>query len=466
MAVGYRSSSNTGANDQFVSSLPVPVPAGAAAGDIALVAVGRWKDSGSFTAITPPAGFTLAISHASTAGTGVGNQIEVYWKRLTGADGGNYTFTWSGSRWSTGTAMLVTGGIASGDPVEATNGATGTSTANVPNTSVTVATAAFLGHFIGNANTATQSVVPTGFTNVQNQNYAKANYRIPGAPGTHSASGGTLSASQDQMVAALVAVKPAEAGSAFGQSTETDTAQIIRPQRVKTLVAPSETDTAQAFTLARRYGFNVAASTETAQPITPAKRRTIIQALEADTAQPFLTIAVKVVVVGQAIETDTATPLTRVKTRSFLQAVETDTAQAVTSTSGKFVILGQAVETSTAQGFARIKVRHLGRASESNLSHPIVNPTPRWRLIPAVRTDTWAIDQRRQMGPTFSISTPLTIWGDDSGLQAAEAPASEVLDAAEYVFYGGYDHITEDRDLRDLWLASGFEVEQVAHVEV
>ena len=39
MAVGYRSSSSTGANDAFVTSINIPVPAGAAAGDIAVLAL-------------------------------------------------------------------------------------------------------------------------------------------------------------------------------------------------------------------------------------------------------------------------------------------------------------------------------------------------------------------------------------------------------------------------------------------
>ena len=89
--MAFRSSSGIAPGNG--NNAAVPVPAGAAAGDIAVVAI--YKESTS--AITPPAGFTVKATLATSA-TARGS-LHVYWKRLTAADAGSYTFTWSGSTW-------------------------------------------------------------------------------------------------------------------------------------------------------------------------------------------------------------------------------------------------------------------------------------------------------------------------------------------------------------------------------
>lgn len=207
MAVGYRSSSSTGTADTNGTSCVVPVPAGAAAGDIALLAVEMWETFDP-TGVTPPAGFTQIVDLL------IGNRakLKVWWKRLTGADTGNYTVTWSSAQWNLGHCMLVTGALASGDPVEATNTATAASGTSIPSTTVTTATLAFLAHFVSNENSALATPA-TGFTEVQDSNYLHTNYRIPGATGTQTASGGTLASSTASNVA-LIAIKPDTGGAA------------------------------------------------------------------------------------------------------------------------------------------------------------------------------------------------------------------------------------------------------------
>lgn len=199
MAVSYRSSSTSGASDVYVSMLNVPVPSGAATNDIALVALEMWE-VGNPT-VTPPAGFAL-LTEVLTGQV----KLKVFWKRLTGADSGNYTFSWSGTQWSQGHAMLVSGARPTGNPVSIFNSATGTS-ATTPTTSVTTAFQPFLAHFASSENGTTQTAPPTGFTNAQNGNVLRTNYAIPGTTGTHTASGGTLAISTRQAVA-LVAVEP------------------------------------------------------------------------------------------------------------------------------------------------------------------------------------------------------------------------------------------------------------------
>lgn len=52
----------------------------------------------------------------------------------------------------------------------------------------------------------------------------------------------------------------------------------------------------------------------------------------------------------------------------------------------------------------------------------------------------------------------LTAWGDSAPLETGQHPSEQITSAATYVFYGGYRYVTEDPDIRDLWLDSGFEV--------
>lgn len=197
MTVGYRSSSTTG-NLVLVNSLNVPVPTGAASGDIALVGLSMWEVTDP--AITAPTGFTQFISVVSSE-----IKLKIFWKRLTAADTGNYTFSWTGTQWSQGLGALVTGGLASGDPVTITNTATATSS-TVASTSVTTAFKPFLAHFTA-TNNSTSGTPPTNFTEVQDNDGGQLNYRIPATTGSHTASGGTLAISTLHH-AALIAVEP------------------------------------------------------------------------------------------------------------------------------------------------------------------------------------------------------------------------------------------------------------------
>lgn len=205
MAVAFRSSSSTGAADAFVSTINVPVPSGAASGDIALVGLEQWESTNP--TVTPPAGFTSVTTVVSGS-----QKLKMWWKRLTGADTGNYTFTWTGSQWSLGHCILLTGGLAAGDPIGSNfNTATATST-TIPTTTVTVGFEPGLVHFVANENSAS-ATPPTNFTETQDSQYLHTNYRIPASTGTFTAPSGTISTSS-LILAALMAVEPAGGAAA------------------------------------------------------------------------------------------------------------------------------------------------------------------------------------------------------------------------------------------------------------
>lgn len=210
MAVGYRSSSTTGASDAYVTSVNVPVPSGAASGDIAVLSMEQWESTNP--TVTWPSGFTEIVNTASGS-----EKIKAAWKRLTGSDTGNYTPTWTGSQWTQGQCVLITGAATSGSPVDATNVATSASGTTVATTTVTATAADFLLHVVANENAA-NTTPPTSFTEVQDANYLHNNYRIPGASGSYSATGATLAASTNSL-AALIAVLPDAGASAITPRT-------------------------------------------------------------------------------------------------------------------------------------------------------------------------------------------------------------------------------------------------------
>jgi hypothetical protein len=96
----------------FATSVAIPVPAGAAVGDIAVVGV--YLENAD--TITPPSGFTFKDEGAASPTTR--GRLAVYWKRLTAADSGNYTFSWTNNTFASGVAALFSGRVATGDPFD------------------------------------------------------------------------------------------------------------------------------------------------------------------------------------------------------------------------------------------------------------------------------------------------------------------------------------------------------------
>jgi len=105
----------------------VPVPAGAQAGDIAVV--GLYVNAARPVVITSPTGFTQKF-----VGSGEDSSMQVFWKRLTGADTGTWDFTHVLAD-SRGVAGLWYGRVTTGDPFRATSNSD--TPAVYPSTSVT-----------------------------------------------------------------------------------------------------------------------------------------------------------------------------------------------------------------------------------------------------------------------------------------------------------------------------------------
>lgn len=92
------------------TSAAIPVPVGVADKDI--VTVGIYKENTA--AITAPSGFTLKSSDTTNATTQ--GALWVYWKRLSAADTGTYSFSWTGASYAGGHAIAARGCVETGDP--------------------------------------------------------------------------------------------------------------------------------------------------------------------------------------------------------------------------------------------------------------------------------------------------------------------------------------------------------------
>jgi peptidoglycan/xylan/chitin deacetylase (PgdA/CDA1 family) len=198
--LAYRSSASSG-NDTFGTSATVAVPAGATTGDVVVATVATW--GGSPPAVTPPSGFTLKGSY--TAGQ---DTSRVFWKRLSGPETGTYRFTWTGGQWSSAHALAVSGGVATGDPIEAVDHAAGSGT-TYPATTVSTAGPPLLLWIGRNDEPASGHTPPSGFVEAQDKDCTTLDYRLPPAGGTHTAGGATYSGSSGPLHSVLVAVKGA-----------------------------------------------------------------------------------------------------------------------------------------------------------------------------------------------------------------------------------------------------------------
>lgn len=332
MAVGYRSSSSSGASDSFAASRNVPVPTGAAAGDIAILVLEQWESANP--TVTWPTGFTQCVNMVSGS-----QKLKAAWKRLTGADTGNYTITWTGSQWNQGQCILITGAVTTGDPIGANVNTASGSTSTVPTTTLTVADAAGFVHLVANENSATKTP-PTSFTEVQDANYLSINYRMPGAAGTYSASGGTLSAAT-LALAALLAISPDTGGSPSEVTLTPATVTLAAVTLAPSVPASTVTIAPAAVTVA------AVAVTPAAQPVTVTLTPAVLTlsgvALGTGSGPSTVTLTpATVTLTGQALS-----PASGPTSVTLTPAAVTISAVAVVATVG--VTLTPAVVTLTAQ---------------------------------------------------------------------------------------------------------------------
>lgn len=80
-----------------------------------------------------------------------------------------------------------------------------------------------------------------------------------------------------------------------------------------------------------------------------------------------------------------------------------------------------------------------------------------WRLVPLYEEEEYL-----QEPPSlrFTLYAGKTAFGNAAPLTVKRDPSDAEITASTYVFRGGHVHETTDPAIRDLWLNSGFSVEE------
>lgn len=357
MPVSYLDSTTTGTT-AFAASRAIPVPTGGGAlqaDDVVVVRLSRWESSNP--AVTTPAGTWI---HRTQQANGSG-KIDTYLKRLTAADSGTYTFSWTGSMWTTGQATAYRGVDPAADlstiPLhQVTNSGTAWPAATLNS----VGAGALDWH--GYSESGGTHTVPTtpAFTEVEDNDSDVSAYCVV-ASGSYTTSGGASSVSSPNIVS-MLHLPEAAGGTAAGTATETDTAQPAGRTRASAAGQSAETDQAQG--PGRIRTTTTGAADETDAAIGAGRIRTTDAgvALEADAA--LAAGRIRSTAAGTATETDQGQPAGRTRVTAAGQAAELD--EAVAAGSSGAHPAGQAAELDTALSAGRVRVTAAGTALEAD----------------------------------------------------------------------------------------------------
>jgi hypothetical protein len=249
LAPTHVSSATSGSSTS--NSPSVAVPSGVAANDIVVVFI--YAESDTLNISGTPSGFTQAPSSPIRTSNGSPEQTQwVYWKRLTGADSGSYTFTLSGSIYWRAMSVAYRSAVTSGDPWHITNSAARSSASTTtPAVSFTTTIGDTTLVWTGTSWSAGPWTPPSGFTERQDTStevtLADSAQAVAGATGSLTGTGPS-----NWMTAWLGSLLPsgtiisADASFVASATLTVSTPTLVRPASVnlivdKTLTAAGET---------------------------------------------------------------------------------------------------------------------------------------------------------------------------------------------------------------------------------
>jgi hypothetical protein len=481
MAVTYLD--NAEATDQLVTARLVGKPSGVASGDYGVFFLHRWQEGNGFPAVTAPSGAVLR-------GTIVNGTIEtkVYLKKI--ASEINWNFSWSGARWSSLSVLFFRGPDPALDlSTVPFNTQTGTGT-SVSTTSVTTVADAGLAW---SCNThaypagTTSHVQPTGYTEIHEFSAYDTAYKIS-TGSSESAASSTISQSQE-WIAALVALAPTTTagpkdldGKGTAASAVTAAAIVDRPIAGNGSTAADGTGglaaarpasgqaTAAAAVTASASSTRVISGTVAASAAVTSGDATFERGVSSDgragaNASATLGVSRPLAGGGNAAAGSTGSLVGGLKDL----AADATAGSAVTGlpsfARGLDSSGNAAADAAGLVGVALGLGSSAGAASDSTGDLSLVQSWYRL-IVPQVKEyftipGTW--------GLRTSKVRELTVFGDENGLFTSELGAipeggddyGAIPFGTKYIWYGGHVNMTDDPAIRDLWLAHGFEVENV-----
>jgi hypothetical protein len=198
----------------------VPVPAGTAANDVVVVYI--YQDNATLQVITPPAGFTEIVFNPQLQTTGP-QRFQIWWKRLTAADTGTYTFS-HGSSHTEAVAVRYTGAVTTGTPYELLQfGIQNITSTTLPSLSGTTSGPDRLLIYAATSYQTVDFTPPTGFTERLDTDDLTVTDKPQATAGDTGAVVGTVSTAS-RTTAALLALIPGALPPVNYTSPQADTA--------------------------------------------------------------------------------------------------------------------------------------------------------------------------------------------------------------------------------------------------
>jgi hypothetical protein len=407
VAVALVQSSTSGATDAQAASRTVPVPAGAAAGHVAVVTLEIWLNTSTDPVITWPAGFTqIAYVESSTDGF---TRLYAAIKVLTGADSGTYSMSWSGSYWNQAQATLWSG-VDNTTPLDvALNTAVTAANTTMPAVSLTTAHAGCgMLHVVSNENSAS-GTAPTGYTEQQEANYLRTNTKVAGAAGAETPAGGSISVSTVKL-GLLVALRAAGSGASMdlALATEADSALAWSASKVTTGGLSLESDAARVIALTKASALGLPAEADTTSPVMLGKTSGLQAGAETDAARAMA--LGKTATLGLGTSAEIAQPMAFTKGLPLAAATETDasrTASFDVAGGGTPVNLATATEADTARTASLAKAWTGAAGAEADAAQALV-VSKSWAALSASEGDQ-ARPVSLSKGPALATATSVEL---------------------------------------------------------
>lgn len=468
--------------DQLVSSRVVGKPSGVTTDDFGVFFLTRWDSGGSFPAVTAPAGAVLR-------GTITNGAIEtkVYLDYVQAE--ANWSFSWTGARWSSCSAIFFRGvDLALDLSTVPFNTATGTGT-TVSTTSVTTAIDAGLAW---NVNTqdyaaATTHAEPTGYTEAYDFDAYGTAYKIA-TGSSESAASATISSSQI-WIAALVALATTSSagpvdldgeGSAAAQAGGTALADrpivgggTVGADGSGALAAARPIvgqGTASSATTGSAGVVRSITGTLAASAATLSAEGTFERGLVSDARAGAATTAALSVARDIAGDADTAATSTGSLVGGLVEFEGAASAAAATTSAASFTrgLAGSASAAIETSGAVNLGLAFASAATAAADLPGDLSLIKSWyRLVVPQIVEYFTMPGT--VGLRTSKVREITVFGDENGLfTSEEGSIAEGADeygaipfGTKYIWYGGHENLTDDPTIKDLWLAHGFEVELV-----
>lgn len=459
------------------TSQTLTIPAGAAVGDLMVVAVGVNGNASNDT--TMPAGWTRKYQTTLSGWGDTYAMLSIFYKRVaSGEPGASVTITLGVDNRGSANMQVYTGAVAAGDPFDAFGTVEGSSSSTPAEVTFTTTVETTLYSAVTLDSTSVTLTTPTSHT--RRYTTPSGSDRSDSADWVSQAAGSktitwTRSANNRACVfggglkgasglgATLTVAAETDATVVLGKrksralvvDTETDAAGAIGRRKVKALATVTETDAAMVIERATP-ALPIAQETDTALAVGRTKIKALAVVTETDTTvtigrQHRRSLAV-------TTETDTTVAPGKRKTKALPLTSETDSAGIVTRLGRTMVPINPVTEADVVPTtFGRRKTKAIATVMEADAVGSVTEKL--YRFTPPTYPKPYRHPWPTSAAKRFHLDQAVSIVRIDGVLRSVRSPAPEQLTAAgvegEDWFIGGHIYDVKAGVLAEL-TAGGF----------